>query len=96
MYYMGNFVGPTFGGILVDYYGFRATTVVVFCSYCLSVAVDLIYLFFKISSELKVQKKPHLLKYQPLMQVQRRVFNANSQVFYRTRVVSREACPVYL
>ena len=66
MYYLGNFVGPTFGGILVDYYGFRATTVVVFCSYCLSVTVDLIDLFFKITSELKVQ--PQLLKYQPLKQ----------------------------
>ena len=66
MYYLGNFVGPTFGGILVDYYGFRATTVLVFCSYCLSVTVDLIDLFFKITSELKVQ--PQLLKYQPLKQ----------------------------
>ena len=66
MYFLGNFVGPTFGGILVDYYGFRATTVLVFCSYCLSVTVDLIDLFFKITSELKVQ--PQLLKYQPLKQ----------------------------
>ena len=41
-FYLGNFVGPTFGGILVDYYGFRKSSVVVFGACCFSALVDII------------------------------------------------------
>merc|ERR1712136_676024 len=34
-FYLGNFVGPTLGGVLVDYYGFRTTCVVMFGACCL-------------------------------------------------------------
>ena len=36
-FYLANFIGPTFGGILVDFYGFRSTTNI--CSALLMVMI---------------------------------------------------------
>ena len=53
-FYLGNFVGPTFGGVLVDYYGFRTTAVVMFCACCLSVIIDTVELSLKICPQKKI------------------------------------------
>lgn len=37
---LGNFVGPTIGGCLVQTQGFRGTTLIFFCLYGLMIIVD--------------------------------------------------------
>ena len=49
-FFLGNFVGPTVSGILVDYYGFRMTTLVFFVVYLVNIFVDVGELFFTIRS----------------------------------------------
>ena len=38
--YLGMFAGSTFGGIMVEHYGFRTTTVALFTSCCLGVVLS--------------------------------------------------------
>ncbi len=45
-FYLGSFAGPTFSGILVDYFGFRWTTMLYFCIFCIMIAVDAFELAF--------------------------------------------------
>ena len=55
-FYLGNFLGPTVGGLLVDAYGFAWTTIVFFFLYCFMIIVNLCELIYAI-----VVKKERLL-----------------------------------
>ena len=59
-FYLGIFVGPTFGGIFVDYYGFRTTATGMFFVCCFSVLIDLVELCFSIGLGKQV------VRYKPL------------------------------
>ena len=48
-FYLGNFVGPTVGGFLVDYYGFGMAALVMFAACCLSILIDVAELSYSIS-----------------------------------------------
>ena len=48
-FYLGNFLGPTIGGFIVEAYGFAWTTIVYFCLYCFMILInscDLVYGIF--------------------------------------------------
>ena len=47
-FYIGNFIGPTAAGFLVDAYGFEWTTVVFFSLYGFILLVDIFELSFNI------------------------------------------------
>ena len=47
-FYIGNFIGPTASGFLVDAYGFEWTTTVFFSIYALILITNLIELTFNI------------------------------------------------
>ena len=47
-FYLGNFLGPTIAGVLVDAYGFRSATIVFFSFFVLIIAVDLAELVFNV------------------------------------------------
>jgi hypothetical protein len=47
-FFLGNFVGPTLSGILVESYGFRTTTLVFFSIYCLNTLVDVAELIYQV------------------------------------------------
>ena len=55
-FYLGNFLGPTVGGLLVDAYGFAWTTIVFSFLYCFMIIVNLCELSYAI-----VVKKEKLL-----------------------------------
>ena len=57
-FYLGIFVGPTFGGIFVDYYGFRTTATGMFFVCCFSVLIDLVELCFSFGLGKPVRYKP--------------------------------------
>ena len=40
-FYLGNFLGPTIGGVFVDYFGFRPTTFTFFIVYLIMTMLDL-------------------------------------------------------
>ena len=44
-FFLGNFVGPTGAGILVDYIQFKKTTIIFLSLYCFIIFVDIIELF---------------------------------------------------
>ena len=47
-FYLGNFLGPTIAGFLVDAYGFRSASVVFFSLFVIITFVDLSELFYNI------------------------------------------------
>ncbi len=47
-FFLGNFVGPTASGILVDNYGFRMTSLVFFVVYCINIVVDTFELIYTV------------------------------------------------
>ena len=47
-FYIGNFIGPTAAGFLVDAYGFERTTVVFFSLYIFILLVDIFELSFNV------------------------------------------------
>ena len=47
-FYIGNFIGPTVAGFLVDAYGFEWTTIVFFGLYCFILIVDVCELTFNV------------------------------------------------
>ena len=47
-FYIGNFIGPTAAGFLVDAYGFEWTTVVFFSLYVFILLVDIFELSFNV------------------------------------------------
>jgi MFS family permease len=49
-FYLGNFVGPTAAGFMVEAYGFRSTSVVFFALYCVMVLVDASELLFRVGA----------------------------------------------
>ena len=55
-FYLGNFLGPTVGGLLVDAFGFAWTTIVFSFLYCFMIIVNLCELSYAI-----VVKKEKLL-----------------------------------
>ena len=52
-FYIGNFIGPTAAGFLVDAYGFEWTTVVFFSFNCFILLVDI----FELSCNVKKSEK---------------------------------------
>jgi hypothetical protein len=54
-FFLGNFVGPTVSGILVDNYGFRWTTVVFFVIYCINIGVDTLELIYTVRVRRKAE-----------------------------------------
>lgn len=52
-FYLGNFIGPTLGGIFTDIYGYRTTTVGFFVLYCLALVVD----FFELTYNVKTRRR---------------------------------------
>ena len=53
-FYIGNFIGPTAAGFLVDAYGFEWTTVVFLSFNCFILLVDI----FELAFNVKKSKKP--------------------------------------
>ena len=51
-FYLGTFVGPTLGGVLVDACGFPWTTVIFFGFYCVTILLDMCQFIY----EMKLQK----------------------------------------
>ena len=49
-FYLGNFLGPTVGGCIVEACGFAWTTVVFFSLYCLMILINSCELVYSISS----------------------------------------------
>jgi MFS family permease len=45
-FYLGNFLGPTVAGILVESFGFRLTTLIVFSLFIFMFIVDSLELFY--------------------------------------------------
>ena len=52
-FYIGNFIGPTVSGFLVDAYGFEWTTIVFFGLYAFILVVDICELSYNISKSRK-------------------------------------------
>ena len=61
-FFLGNFVGPTASGILVDNYGFRFTTVIFFAVYCVNIVVDAFELFYTV----RIRRKEEASEYERL------------------------------
>ena len=59
-FYFGNFVGPTTSGILVDAWGFKFTTVVLFGVYLFSVIVDCLELLYQTRNSFKDSQHKYL------------------------------------
>ena len=59
-FYLGNFVGPTVSGILVDAWGFKFTTVVLFVIFLLNVIVDCLELLFETRKSFKNSRHKYL------------------------------------
>ena len=59
-FYFGNFVGPTTSGILVDAWGFKFTTVVLFVVYLFSVIVDCLELLYQTRNSFKDSQHKYL------------------------------------
>lgn len=61
-FYIGNFVGPTAAGLLVDAYGFEWTTVVFFSFNCFILLVDIFELTFDVRKSKKALSNAKLDK----------------------------------
>ena len=61
-FYIGNFVGPTAAGFLVDAYGFEWTTVVFFSFNCFILLVDIFELTFDVRKSKKALSNEKLDK----------------------------------
>ena len=51
-FFLGNSVGSTLSGFLVDAYGFEWTTVVFFAFYCIMLVVDVFELLFNVNQSM--------------------------------------------
>ena len=51
---MGNFVGPTLGGVLVDNYGFQTAGMVLFCACNFNAIIDILQLIYSLLHAEKV------------------------------------------
>ena len=45
-FYLGNFVGPTLGGVLVDHYGFQTAGMVLFVAFSFNACMDIAQLIY--------------------------------------------------
>jgi MFS family permease len=48
-FYLGNFLGPTIAGFLVDAFGFRSASIVFFAAFLVIIVVDFIELGYNIN-----------------------------------------------
>ncbi len=55
--YMGNFLGPTVAGFLVDAFGFRASSTVFFAAFLLILIVDFFELAHTSNAHMKKKQK---------------------------------------
>ena len=47
-FYLGNFLGPTIAGFLVDAYGFRTASIFFFCFFVVIVCIDILELGYNV------------------------------------------------
>ena len=48
---MGNFLGPTLGGFLVQAWGFRWATLLYWCCYLLAIIIDCFELIYNVRNQ---------------------------------------------
>ncbi len=61
-FYLGNFLGPTIAGFLVDAWGFRQSTVVFFSLFLVMIVVD----FIELGYNIKLKRTTKSAEYQQL------------------------------
>jgi MFS family permease len=59
-FYLGNFLGPTVAGILVESFGFRLTTLIVFSLFIFMFIVDSLELFYYLKYVIVPKKQGYI------------------------------------